>query len=76
MNIDNVVTAFKDAGWSGTVYPNLKAAITHINDDNCLWCGYRGYLRRIQPEVCKWHREQNDPECRGCEVGYFMQTQK
>ena len=21
----------------------------------------------VHPEVCKWHREENDPECAGCD---------
>lgn len=26
-------------------------------------CNYRGKLRRIHVEVCKWHMEKKDPEC-------------
>jgi len=31
-------------------------------------CPYKDEPRFIHPEVCKWHREENDPECKrsGC----------
>ena len=68
MDLNKVITVFKTAGWSGTIYPNLKAAMANINNDNFLWCGYKGQFRRVSPEVCKWHREQKDPECDGCDI--------
>ena len=29
-------------------------------------CPYRGKLRKIHPAVCRWHREEGDPECSKC----------
>ena len=66
MDLNQVVTAFKDAGWSGTVYPNLKVAMTNVSNAKSFWCGYWGYLRRVRPEVCKWHKSKNDLQCEGC----------
>jgi len=37
------------------------------DNNNSLWCGYKNQLRRVHPRVCKWHMEENDPECAGCD---------
>jgi hypothetical protein len=29
-------------------------------------CPYKNKARYIHPEVCKWHRTENDPECERC----------
>ena len=29
-------------------------------------CPYNNQARYIHPEVCKWHRAENDPECERC----------
>jgi len=67
MNTNRIITAFKDAGWSGVIYPDLKAAMANLNTNNSIWCGYNNQLRRVHPEVCVWHKERNDPGCDGCE---------
>jgi len=30
-------------------------------------CSYEGIERPVHPEVCKWHKAENDPECEKCE---------
>ena len=67
MNTNQIITAFKAAGWSGTIYRNVKDALNQKENIKPLWCGYKGQLRRVHPEVCEWHKERNDPGCDGCE---------
>ena len=43
-----------------------KAKIIDILQERVL-CPYKGKLRYIHPEVCKWHMEEDDPECEECD---------
>lgn len=29
-------------------------------------CHYGGYARETNIETCQWHRDAQDPECKGC----------
>jgi len=60
---------FKAAGWEGKVFPDVKSALQHINITDKMrgvWCQYNGALRRIHPDVCKWHQDNKDPQCKDC----------
>jgi hypothetical protein len=30
-------------------------------------CNYKGIPRDVHPEVCQWHRDEQDENCKGCE---------
>ena len=72
MNTVEIITVFKSAGWSGVLHRNINNALNQKDNNRPLWCGYKNQLRRIHPETCKWHREQNDPECikQKCEYAF------
>ena len=38
-------------------------------------CHYHGIERRVHPEVCKWHLEEQDPQCLKCN-GKSQETEK
>uniref|UniRef100_A0A6H1ZET3 Uncharacterized protein n=1 Tax=viral metagenome TaxID=1070528 RepID=A0A6H1ZET3_9ZZZZ len=45
-----------------------------------VYCNYpmpsgQKVLRRISPEVCEWHRELNDKNCKRCEYAGNTNTQ-
>jgi hypothetical protein len=63
-----VVAALKEAGFSGFATSDEKTALDWIKerDRPGVRCNYRGQPRRVHPECCRWHREQNDPECAAC----------
>ena len=66
-----VLAIFKEAGFTGfaTTDPEkLKAKIREWNRVG-VECTYQGQKRRAHPEVCKWHHEKQDPQCRGCRPG-------
>ena len=67
MDTKEIIRVFKDAGWSGVIYRNVNNALAKKDNISPLWCGYKNQLRRVHPEVCKWHMERNDPVCDGCE---------
>ena len=48
--------------------PDRKYFKKPKKSDNIL-CNYKGEPREIHPAVCEWHREENNPECTGCERG-------
>lgn len=71
MKLEEIVTKFKEAGFSGRVYRNLedarKAMDARAEEPRpTLYCPYKGEYRPIPPEVCEWHKEQQDPECSSC----------
>ena len=64
-----ILRLFKEAGWSGIVYPDTRSADRAKSDPYTLvLCPYKGENRNVHPEVCKWHREEQDSEClrQGC----------
>jgi len=67
MDTNEIITAFKSAGWSGVLHRNVDNALANLNTNDSLWCGYKGQFRRVHPEVCKWHKEEHDSECTACE---------
>ena len=32
-----------------------------------LLCNYDGMIRPVHPDVCEWHKAENDPKCKGCD---------
>jgi len=39
---------------------------TELSRTHIIMCSYKGKPRRVHSEVCRWHREEQDPECAGC----------
>jgi len=35
--------------------------------DSVVWCPYKNEPRRVSWPACEWHREEEDPECVGCD---------
>jgi hypothetical protein len=35
--------------------------------DSVVFCPYKKQLRRVSWPACEWHREEEDPECYGCD---------
>ncbi len=35
--------------------------------DSVVWCPYKKQPRRVSWPACEWHREEEDPECVGCD---------
>jgi len=68
MNTNQIITAFKDAGWSGILYRNVNNALNQKKNIKPLWCGYNNQFRLVSPAVCKWHKSKNDPQCEGCSL--------
>jgi hypothetical protein len=55
--------------WKGIL---MKGARKANNDpepqyDFAIVCPYKGEERVVHPDVCKWHRDENDPLCSGCD---------
>ena len=66
MNTREVIAVFKQAGFSGTVYADAKTAVEALDKNrrmDSILCPYKNEPRFIHPEVCGWHRKENDPEC-------------
>ena len=44
--------------------------------DRPIVCPYNGAPREIYPEVCEWHRDMNDPECRKQHCEWLMYLER
>jgi len=44
-------------------------------EDYFIMCPYKGKPRRCHIEVCKWHRFEDDPECKECKAYLFREKQ-
>jgi hypothetical protein len=56
-----ILDMFKDAGLQIVpLYRLMNPAISMI-------CLYQRKPRPVHKDVCKWHQEENDPECSDCE---------
>jgi hypothetical protein len=49
--------------FNGVIVSDYKQALTSYKP---ILCPYNNQARYIHPEVCKWHREEGDPECERC----------
>jgi len=45
-------------------------------EDYFIMCLYKGKPRRCHIEVCKWHRFENDPECKDCKSYLFREKEE
>ncbi|MFC1866565.1 hypothetical protein ACFL0H_00270 [Thermodesulfobacteriota bacterium] len=69
MTMQEVITVFKEAGFSGRIYGSMEDALkAKVETCKPVNCNYRGISRDVHPEACKWHRELNDPECLKCKL--------
>ena len=39
-------------------------------------CHYRDFVRYVHFDVCAWHIEKNDPECRRLKCKFFLAGRK
>ena len=76
----DILRMFKDAGWSGTVYPDSNSADKAMQAENQykpIPCPYMKEDRTIHPDVCRWHRETKDPRCleQGCQYADWREAE-
>ena len=56
-------------GLKKLITEHKEEIINHLEEErnHSILCPYKGIERPVHPEVCKWHREENDPECECCD---------
>ena len=72
MNTKEALQVFREVFPGSKVYETEAQAVRAMQAEKpCtpILCNYMGERRRVHPEVCKWHRERNDPLCSGCTPG-------
>lgn len=65
----DIVQIFKDAGFSGRIFRRSGDALKWaLSDQRAVVCRhYYGERRRVHPEACRWHIEERDARCKGCD---------
>lgn len=76
LEILRIKDTFKTAGFSGTIITGDIDKYLQDQEDTYLWCNYKNIPRQVHPAVCEWHREENDPECAGCDPNKRVYNQK
>jgi len=78
LSVLGVQALLKDVGLGETIVGDVEAFLDSLDsreaDRRRIYCVYTGQLRLVHPEVCQWHRSENDPECRDCKPLHTMNS--
>jgi hypothetical protein len=69
MNEREALQLFRDVFPGSRVYATEEQAMEALEMEEPyipIACCYKGAKRQVHPEACKWHQEENDPQCQGC----------
>lgn len=63
--VGQIVTLVKQTYAAGFATTSRKAAIAKHKEWDCasIGCNYQGGYGNVHPEVCGWHRKEQDPWC-------------